>query len=61
MSFYKLFCLHLCGSIYETLTFQSHVQRKIARRVTKALKARPINPLFADEAKRLCDEAERSI
>lgn len=61
MNAYKLFCLHLAGTVYETLTFQSHVQRKVIGRVTRALKARPINPLFADEAKRLCDEAERSI
>lgn len=57
MRFYKLFCLHLAGSIYETLTFQGPIVRKIKTR----LKNRPVHPLLADEAKRLCDEAERSV
>lgn len=57
MSFYKLFCLHLSGSIYETLTFQGPIVRKIKTH----LKNRPVHPLLADEAKRLCDEAERSV
>ena len=61
MSAYKLFCLHLAGTIYETMTFQGHIQKKVIGMVQRKLKARPINPLFADEAKRLCDEAERSI
>lgn len=61
VSAYKLFCLHLAGTVYETLTFQGHVQQKVIGMVQRRLKARPINPLLADEAKRLNDEAERSI
>lgn len=60
MSLYKLFCLHLARSIYETLTFEGPITRKVIAKI-KAIKTRPIHPLLADEAKRLCDEAERSI
>lgn len=57
MNSYKLFCLHLAGSIYESLTFQG----PIIRRIKTHLRNRQIHPLLADEAQRLRDEAERSI
>lgn len=57
MKSYKLFCLHLAGSIYESLTFQG----PIIRRIKTHLRNRQIHPLLADEAQRLRDEAERSI
>lgn len=61
MNFYKLFCLHLAGAIYENLTLQGHTQKRMIGVVKRMRAIPPPHPLLADEAKRLCDEAERSI
>ncbi len=38
MKFSTMFMLHVAGSLYENLTFQSHTQRRIRRKVGNVLR-----------------------
>ena len=69
MNLIKLLALHTAGSIYETVTCQSHAQRLILRKISNLVRGESrrswegkiaSNP-SAEECERLNREAARSI
>ena len=73
MGFIKMFMLHAAGSIYETLTFRSHTQRLVRRKIKNVFRQvkgeQPLrswedgrrNTPKRAESERLNREAARSV